>query len=232
MTKTMERAELYTPGQIREMIRKAVRLDREFLVTVMRGLPDIDEEDKKLLIANPRYVAKYQSQLGSDWPIVHLEKEPLLQVFRCHPSPENPIGVHEHVADKPFPFNPDELKLGYIKSQQNHVTGTVLLDLLNQRFGWKNLFNANLLDYFLKYPQQVPPDWLELLHDGNGTDVNEIQMIWFFGTTYVFKGEFYVRGMYYSINGISETSKPLDATFDTFDHAAIRSRKKAQKRAK
>lgn len=57
-----EQAKSYTQAEVDEIVRKAIRQERELMVQVMRGMPDFDATTKQGWIENPQAVSTVLSQ--------------------------------------------------------------------------------------------------------------------------------------------------------------------------
>jgi hypothetical protein len=67
--KTEQAPKRYSEDEVAEIVRKAIRQEREFLAQMLRGMPDLDAETKQRCIENPSVFSEVLSQGLSAMPL-------------------------------------------------------------------------------------------------------------------------------------------------------------------
>lgn len=192
-----EQAKMYTQEEVDEIVRKAIRQERELLCQVMRGMPDLDATTKQGWIENPTAVSTALSQGFSPPCIVDLDADPFV-----------PDGwkVVKHVKGGQLEFDPAKVAL-YLDEEQNG--GVIIGHELRGKLKGKPVFNANLLDYLLAHPNLIPEEW-------------KGKAVFFWGTIYRDSvGSLCVRCLVWDDGRWYWVYRWLDGRFDDFDPAAV-----------
>ena len=118
------------------------------------------------------------------------------------------LTVVKHIkGDKNFEWSPDKVELFLTdKQREKYQTGTELQNELEN----KPVFNANLLDWLLEHPDQIPEEW------------KNYYGVYFWGTIYRSScGSLCVRFLYLHGSKWYGDYYLLDDDFDDHDPAAV-----------
>ena len=115
--------------------------------------------------------------------------------------------VVEHTKGGKFEFDPRKIQLYLDEEQQD---GRLIVgNKLREKLKGKAVFNANLLDFYLKNPQLIPEEW-------------KGKVVFFWGTIYRGSdGYLYVRCLYWDDSSWGWSYYWLDSGFHGPDPAAV-----------